>query len=46
MTGRETKPNGGPGLVAAVILPLGSEALSLISLPPASRRERRIYEDA
>lgn len=33
-------------LVAAVIAPLGSEALSLISLRPASRRERRIYEDA
>jgi uncharacterized protein len=33
-------------LVAAVISPLGSEALSLISLRPASRRERRIYENA
>ena len=33
-------------VVAVVISPLGSEALSLISLRPASRRERRIYEDA
>ena len=33
-------------LVAAVIAPLGSEALSLISLRPASRAERRVYENA
>jgi uncharacterized protein len=33
-------------LVAAVIAPLGTEALSLISLRPASRAERRIYENA
>ncbi|KNY24155.1 BrnT family toxin [Methylobacterium sp. ARG-1] len=33
-------------LVATVIAPLGTEALSLVSLRPASRRERRIYEDA
>ena len=33
-------------LVAAVIALLGSEALSLISLRPAGRKERRIYEDA
>ena len=33
-------------LVAAVFAPLGTEALALISLRPANRRERRIYEDA
>lgn len=33
-------------VVAAVVAPLGSEALSLISLRPASRNERRTYEDA
>lgn len=33
-------------LVAAVFSPLGSEALTLISLRPASRAERRIFEDA
>ncbi|WP_342152893.1 BrnT family toxin [Methylorubrum sp. SB2] len=33
-------------IVAAVVAPLGSEALSLVSLRPASRKERRIYEDA
>ena len=33
-------------LVAAVFSPLGTEALALIILRPANRRERRIYEDA
>lgn len=33
-------------LVAAIISPLGSEAIALISLRPASRKERRIYENA
>ncbi|MCJ2055077.1 BrnT family toxin [Methylobacterium sp. J-048] len=33
-------------LVTAVLAPLGSEALALVSLRPASRKERRIYEDA
>lgn len=33
-------------LVTAVIAPLGSEAPSLVSLRPASRAERRIYENA
>lgn len=33
-------------LVAAVFSPLGSEALTLISLRPATRAERRIVEDA
>lgn len=33
-------------LVAAVFSPLGAEALALISLRPANRKERRIFEDA
>ena len=33
-------------LVAVVFSPLGTEALSLISLRPASRKERRLYEQA
>lgn len=32
--------------VAAVFSPLGTEAISLISLRPANRRERRIYDEA
>lgn len=31
-------------VVAAIIAPLGTEALSLISLRRASRRERRLYD--
>jgi uncharacterized protein len=33
-------------LVTLVFAPLGTEALSFISLRPASRRERRRYDDA
>ena len=33
----------GEDIVAAVVAPLGSEALSLISLRPASRKERETY---
>ena len=32
-------------LVALAFSPLGSEALSLISLRPASRKERRLYAE-
>jgi uncharacterized protein len=31
-------------VVVAVVSPLGSEALSLVSLRPASTKERRLYE--
>ncbi len=31
-------------VVAAIIAPLGSEAISVVSLRRASRAERRIYE--
>jgi uncharacterized protein len=31
-------------VVVAVVSPLGSEALSLVSLRPASSKERRLYE--
>ncbi len=31
-------------VVVAVVSPLGSEALSLVSLRPASAKERRLYE--
>ncbi len=31
-------------LVVAVVSPLGSEALSLVSLRPVSAKERRLYE--
>lgn len=51
-----TDPNGRPRflalneldgrLVAVVFSPLGTEALALISLRPANRKERRIFEDA
>lgn len=33
-------------LVAFVFSPLGTEAVSLISLRPASRKERRFYDQA
>lgn len=33
-------------VVAAIVAPLGTEALSLISLRRASRRERRLYDQA
>lgn len=33
-------------LVAFVFSPLGTEAVSLISLRPASRKERRLHEQA
>ena len=33
-------------LVTAVFSPLGTEALSLISQRPASRKERRLYEQS
>ncbi|MGF3021520.1 BrnT family toxin [Methylobacterium aquaticum] len=52
----DTDPNGRPRflalneldgrLVAVVFSPLGTEALALISLRPANRKERRIFEDA
>ncbi|MGY2047931.1 BrnT family toxin [Methylobacterium sp. JK268] len=37
-------PLDGVLVVAAVLSPLGSEAQSLISLRPASAKERRLYE--
>ncbi|WP_279356634.1 BrnT family toxin [Methylobacterium indicum] len=33
-------------LVAVVFSPLGTQALTLISLRPANRKERRIFENA
>ena len=33
-------------VVAAIVSPLGSEALSLVSLRPASPSERKLYEHA
>ncbi|WP_430911940.1 BrnT family toxin [Methylobacterium sp. sgz302541] len=47
--GRERYVAVGPlddRLVAFVFAILGTEAVSLISLRPASRRERRLYEQA
>jgi uncharacterized protein len=34
------------GLVTLVFSPLGTEAISVISLRPASRAERRLYDEA
>ena len=31
-------------LVAAIVSPLGSEALSIVSLRPANKKEQRLYE--
>lgn len=35
----------GERFVVAVVSPLGSEALSLVSLRPASRKERKLYAE-
>lgn len=35
----------GEDLIAVIFKPLGSEALSVISMRRASRKERRIYKD-
>jgi uncharacterized protein len=34
------------GIIAVVFVALGTEALSIISMRPASRKERKIYEQS